>query len=188
MPSLLLPIDERLNRATQLVIASRVYWDLWFYYDGADTPHSIVMTMQGFNEYFRFTPHAFLVAFIVYTAALFERRKDTMNLPTLAKEMKVAKLIPAKDVVEVDALLDQAAQPASKVAIIRNNLFAHRSATLSWEAAFKKAAISPYKLRDLTDVGLKIANRLLQVRGLPEQFFNTRPLEDAEAMLTALRR
>src|SRR4051812_25367540 len=87
MPSLLIPLDERLYRASQLVIASRVYWDLWFYYDGADTPHPIVMTMQGFNEYFRFTPHALLLAFTVYTAAVFERRKDTMNLPTLAKEM-----------------------------------------------------------------------------------------------------
>jgi hypothetical protein len=41
-------------------------------------------------------------------------------------------------------------------------------------------------MRDLTEIALKIANRLLLARGLSDQFFNPLPRDDAEAMLKAL--
>jgi hypothetical protein len=41
-------------------------------------------------------------------------------------------------------------------------------------------------LRDLTELALGIANKLLLARGLGEHFFNELPRQDAEAMLKAL--
>jgi uncharacterized protein YfeS len=144
--------------------------------------------MGCFNEFFRFTPHAHFVAFVVHMAALFEKRNDTINLPRLAAEMKAAKLISPQKAAEVEALLDEAAQLASKLVILRNNLFAHRSAFVSYAAAFRKATVTAKQLRDLTEIALRIANRLLLAGGLDDKSFNPGAREDAEAMLRELKR
>jgi hypothetical protein len=142
--------------------------------------------MQCFSEFFRFAPHAHFVAFVVHIVALFERRKDTISLPSLAKEMKARKLISTKDAADVDTLLKEAQQVATKVAILRNNLFAHRSATVSYAAAFKKAAVTADQLRALTEISLKIANRLLAARGRNGQIFNQYSRVHTEEMLKVL--
>jgi hypothetical protein len=143
---------------------------------------------ERFSEFFRFDPHAHFVAFVVHIAALFEKRKDTINFRRLVKEMEQAGLISVQNAAEVDALLTRAQPFASKVTILRSNLFAHRSATLSYADAFKKAAVTAKQLCYLTNVALKIANRLLIVRGRNDQFFNALPANHADAILRVLSR
>lgn len=183
-----LPIDERLETAAQLVLRSRIFYDIWRFFEGEETRPAIIETMRHYSEFFRFDPHAHFVAFVVHIAALFEKRSDTLNLPRLAKEMNGAGLISAQDAAEVDALLSRAAPLASKTTILRSNLFAHRSATLSYAGAFTKAAVTPNQLRDLTEIALEVANRLLMARGLNDHVFNTLPLTHADAMLKVLAR
>lgn len=182
----LLPIDQRLYRAAQLVTRSRSFYDIWRYLEDRETLRVTIDTMQCFSEFFRFAPHAHFVAFVVHIAALFEKRKDTISLPRLAKEMKARKLISTKDAADVDTLLKEAQQVATKVAILRNNLFAHRSATVSYAAAFKKAAVTADQLRALTEISLKIANRLLAARGRNGQIFNQYSRVHTEEMLKVL--
>jgi hypothetical protein len=74
-----LSIDDRLERAAQLVVRSRIFYDIWFYCDGPNTRPAIINTMERFSEFFRFDPHAHFVSFVVHMAALFEKRKDTIN-------------------------------------------------------------------------------------------------------------
>lgn len=50
------------------------------------------------------------------------------------------------------------------------------------------AAIVPDQLRKLTDISLKVANRLLLARELQEQHFTELPRDDAEAMMKTLAR
>jgi hypothetical protein len=102
--------------------------------------------------------------------------------------MKKGKLICTQDAAKVDALLSQAKPFAFKTAILRNNLFAHRSANLSYADAFKKAAVTPKQLDNLTELALKIANHFLIARGLSDHFFNPLPARHARAMLRALAR
>jgi hypothetical protein len=183
-----LPFDERLERAAQLVVRSRIFYDIWLYFEGEETRPAIIETMRCFNEFFRFESHAHFVAFVVHIAALFERRRDTINLPLLVSEMKLTNLLSAECAAEVDTLVSQSEQLASKVIIMRSNLFAHRSATLSYADAFKKAAITANQLRDLTEIALKIANRLMLARNRNSHFFNVLPRADADAMLKTLAR
>lgn len=181
-----LPIDERLEPASQLVLRSRIFYDIWRFFEGEETRTEIIDTMRGYSEFFRFDPYAHFVAFIVHIAALFEKGNNTINLPTLAKELKESDLISTQEAARVDALLGEAAPLASKAAVLRNNLFAHRSAALSYSKAYKTADVTPNELRDLTDIALKIVNCLLMVRGRKDRVFNKLPLTDAEAMLKAL--
>ena len=179
-----LPIDERLETAAQLVLRTRIFYDIWRFFEGEVTRPAILDTMRCYAEFFRFDPHAHFVAFVVHIAALFEKpQKSTINLPRLAKE---SGLNSAQDATEIDALLRKAKPLASKATILRNNLFAHRSDTLSYSDAFKKADVTPNELRDLTEIALKIVNRLLTMRGLKDHVFNRVPLAHADGMLKAL--
>jgi AbiU2 len=181
-----LPIDDRIERAAQLVLRARIYFDVWFYFEGRDTRAGIMETMQEYSEFFRFAPHAHFVAFIVSIAALFDKRRDTITLPGLVREMGKANLLPAQTKSDVTALIAQAGPLVSKITILRHNAFAHRSATLSYDEAFKAAAVTAFQMRELTEIALKIANCLTQARGRGEHFFNELVRNDAEAMMKAL--
>jgi hypothetical protein len=91
-----LPVDERLEQAAKLVLRSRIFFDIWSYFESKDTRPAIIDTMNYFSDYFRFDPHAHFVAFIVHIAALFEKRRDSINLPDLARELKQSNLISAQ--------------------------------------------------------------------------------------------
>jgi hypothetical protein len=136
------------------------------YFEQKTTRDEIIETMREYNEFFRFTPHAYFVSYVVHIAAMFDRAKDTISLTRLAREMKAARFIQGQEAAEVDALLDEAAPIAAKVIILRHGAFAHRSASISYDDVFKFAAVKPDQLRDLTEVALKITNRLLLARGL----------------------
>jgi len=181
-----LPVDQRLETAGNLVVRTRIFYDIWWFFKGEKTRPAIADTMQCYSEFFRFDEHAHFVAFVVHIAALFDKRRDTIKLPRLVKELKG--LISAQDHADVAALLDQATPLVSKVTILRNNLFAHRSAAVSYADAFKKADVTPNDLRDLTEIALKVVNRLLIARGFRDQVFAELPLEDASKMLKALAR
>jgi hypothetical protein len=142
--------------------------------------------MREYNDFFRFTPHAYLVAYVVHIAAMFDRRRDTISLVRLAHEMSAARLIQGQTITEVEALLAKATHIVSKVTLLRHNAFAHRSASISYDVAFKKAAVTAAEMRDLTEIALKIANRLLLARGLNDEVFTPLPLATAEAMMKAL--
>jgi AbiU2 len=181
-----LPLNERLYRAGQHVVRSRLFFDLWFYFGSAETKPKIIETMREYNEFFRFTPHAYLVAYIMHIAAMFDRRRDTISLIRLSHEMKAAHQIQEQINTEVDMLLAQATPIVSKVTILRHYAFAHQSASISYDDAFKKAAVTAAQLRDLTELALKIANRLLLARGLKDEVFTPLPVETAKAMMKAL--
>jgi hypothetical protein len=141
--------------------------------------------MREYGEFFRFTPHAYLVTYVIYMAGVFETRLDTISLVVLIREMKAAGQLNGQDEV-VSSLLSSAKPIAKKVAILRNNAVAHRTISMSYDDVFKLADVTPGELRDVTDIALKIANRLLLSCGLREQHFTDLPREDAVSMMTAL--
>jgi hypothetical protein len=93
----LLPLDERLYRASQHVVRARLFLDLWFYFEEKTTRARIIETMRDYNEFFRFTPHAYLFAYVMHIAAMFDRTKDTISLTRLANEMKAARLVQGQE-------------------------------------------------------------------------------------------
>jgi hypothetical protein len=117
---------------------------------------------------------------------VFDKRKDTISLAPLIREMKALGHLKAHDAATVDALLVETKPIADKV--LRHNAFAHRSDDVSYDDVFKMAAVRPDQLRDLTDMALKIANRLLLALGRQDQCFTELPREAAEAMMKRFSR
>jgi hypothetical protein len=182
----MLPLNERLDRIGQHIVRARLFLDLWFYFEEQDSRRKIIETMEEYSEFFRFTPHAYLVTYVIYMAGVFDKRRDTISLVPLIREVKAGGHLKAHDAVTIDALMVEAKPIAEKVAILRHKAIAHRSAHISYNEVFKLAAVKPNQLRDLTEVALKIANRLLLARGIQDQHFAKLPREAAAAMMQAL--
>ena len=181
-----LPLKVRIDRVAQHIIRARLFLDLWFYFEEDRSRREIIETMREYGEFFRFTPHAYLVTYVVYMAGVFETRQDTISLVILIREMKAARQLNGQDEAAVSSLLSSAKPIAKKVAILRNNAIAHRTISLSYNDVFKLANVTPGELRDVTDIALKIANRLLLSCGLQDQHFTDMPRQDAVSMMTAL--
>jgi hypothetical protein len=181
-----LSIDERLDTAGHLVVRARIFYEVWWFYEGAETRTKIIDTMRDYPEFFRFDAHAHFVAYTVHAAALFERRRDTINLPRLLAEIAASRPAPDPDLAEAQMLLQEAEILSGKVKVLRNNLFAHRSASLSYAGAFEEADITPNELGLLSELALKVVNRLLRVRGLQVKIFHTVPRQHVGGMLNAL--
>lgn len=180
-----LPLKVRLDRVAQHVIRARLFLDLWSYFEEDRSRREIFETMDEYSEFFRFTPHAYLVTYVVYIAGVFETRRDTISFAALISQMKAAGQLEGQEEA-VSNLLSVAKPIAKKVAVLRNNAIAHRTVSMSYDDVFKQAEVTPGELRDLTDVALEIANRLLRACGLQDQYFTDLPREDAVSMMTAL--
>jgi hypothetical protein len=126
------------------------------------------------------------VSYVIYMAGVFEKRKDTISLASLIREVKGAGGLKTQDAVTVDALMVEAKPIAHKLSILRHKAIAHKSAHLAYNDVFKMAAVKPDQLRDLAEIALKIANRLLLACGLQDQHFAKAPQEAAEAMMKTL--
>jgi hypothetical protein len=144
--------------------------------------------MNKFSEFFRFDEHAHRFTFIVHAAALFETKPHTINLCQLAKELRNADRISDASMGELERLFTHANRVINGVRIIRNNAFAHRNSSVTFDAAFKIAKISMDDLRDLMNAALEVVNILLIACDRAPKIFLTRPLEDAKRVLADLSR
>jgi AbiU2 len=181
-----LPLNQRLDHIGQHIVRARLFLDLWFYFEERVSRRKIIETMQKYSEFFIFTPHAYLVAYVIYMAGVFDKNRKTISLPLLVDEVKNAGQLKGQDAAAIDALLVKAKPLVAKVSILRNKAFAHRSAHISYNDVFKMAAVKPTQFRDLTDMALEIANCLRKARGLPDEVFTEFFREAAEEMMTAL--
>ena len=181
-----LPFEERLERAAHLTVLARRFFDVWWLYEGADTRPGILGVMNRFPEFFRFDSHAHDIAMVTHLALLFENRPDTINFSALILEAEAGNLAPAAALVKAKSTLDSVSALRPKIAVLRSNLIAHRSASISYDNAYAKAAITPFQLRDLTEAARSIINVLLISRGLQECFFAPSTIAHTRAMLQAL--
>ncbi|TQF33958.1 hypothetical protein UNPA324_33880 [Bradyrhizobium sp. UNPA324] len=163
-----------------------MFLDLYFYFEGHDSRQGIIETMREYNEFFRFTPHAYFISFSVYIAGVFENRRDTINFRALIRDMIVTGDLQSSQELMIEALMAKAKSSADKVTILRHNAFAHRTSRMSYDDVFRLAKVSLNELRELTDLALDLFNALATVRGQNEQHFTTLPIEDAEDMMRAL--
>jgi hypothetical protein len=181
-----LPLNQRLDRIGQHIVRARLFLDLWAYFEEQDSRRKIIHTMREYNEFFRFTPHAFLTTYVIYMAGVFDKSRGTISLTSLIREIRAEGQLKTSGAMNIDALVTKVKPIADKVKTLRHNAFAHRSAHISYDDVFKKVAVQPNQLRELTDIALDITNQLLMIRGLQRQYFNELPRKAAEAMMAAL--
>lgn len=181
-----LPLDNRLSIAAQLVVRSRLFFDIWWYYEGAETRPQIIDTLRKYNEFFRFEPHAHFVSFVVHMAALIEHRRDTINLRQLVLEVAGFDNTPDSERCALTDHLPRIETTGRKIIILRSNLFGHRSAKQTYDDVFSLASITPNEIAEFSDETLMLVNRLLSIRQLPTMIFTPHPKQDLASMISVL--
>ena len=181
-----LPFDEKLGTACHLTVLSRRFFDAWWLYESSDSRPQIIQALNRFPEFFRFDSHAHFVAMVNHLASLYEKRQDTINFEALIQEASQGQLVSSAALAEAQQQLQVVAALRSKVAILRSNLFSHRSGSVSYQRAFELAAITPFQLRDLTDAGLSISSIFSRARGLAECLYIPATPEQLRRMLDEL--
>src|SRR5260370_36448432 len=92
-----LPLNKRLDRIGQHIVRARLFLDLWFYFEERDSRRKIIESMREYNEFFRFTPHAYLVAYVIYIAGVVYKTSDTSRLPVLVRAATAAAALKNQD-------------------------------------------------------------------------------------------
>jgi hypothetical protein len=176
-------LNDRLALAGQLVARARIFFDVWWFYESDQTRPGILDAMNEYPEFFRYDSHAHFVSFVVHLASLLETRSDTVNLDALIQEAVATGAVQTTVASDGEATLASLKSLRRAVMILRSNLFAHRSKSMTYLEAFKMAAVTPNELRAGTESLLGIVNLLLRARGLPEQSFNETSQRHLRGML-----
>lgn len=179
--------DQKLEVISQVVARARIYFDIWWVYEGAATKQAYLGTMNEYSEFFRFDSHAHFVSMVLYLGQLFETRHDTLNLASMVKEAEQSAETSHDEVVAAAGEFAAAKVLATKVTILRSNLFAHRSSSLSYADVFRKAEITPDQLRELTEAALAVINRLRRAVGKEDKSFHALSREDVVDVLETLK-
>lgn len=178
-----LPLRERLRTATQLASRTRVFFDIWWHYEGIDTRGEILDRLNVYPEFFRFDIHAHFVSFIIHIAALFEERTDSVNIRKLVEDSARQLPIPTSSKVKIARALVGAKSTIPKISILRGNLFAHRSAKISYKRAFELADVTPDELRALSDCSFQVLDLLAREMSEPGPVHNDSAVKHLQSLI-----
>jgi hypothetical protein len=131
-------------------------------------PESRKRLWEALDDYADFVlldEHGHRALCILYVTALFETKDNTIHLRDLIREIAEGGASP--DVVEEAEVALRAADDAvKKVRIIRHNAIAHRSASVSYDAAFDLAEITLDELGGLIASTDAVARTLAKACGI----------------------
>lgn len=129
-----LPFEARHAKAARLVQRSRAFFDGWVQAQEKEA--------EGIEARAHFT------ALLAHVAALFETRRDTINLPTMAQGAGL------------DEQLNHAMALARRVNNLRNDDFSNRVDLETFADAFKRAQVGPDEIEELLGLAQAIVDRL----------------------------
>ena len=177
-----LPLKEQIEAASRMALRCHTHLALWRLTAGAEGRQRHREVLDEHWEHLRFLEHGQLVTAVLELHSLLDADNSTINLPNLVSEVK--KQSGAKPALQ-DALLSTVAT-FSKVRILRNAVYAHRTKKKSYADMFKQAAITPDDLQQLVVTCIKIANELREQVGLEAEAPTSLPVEWFERMLLRL--
>jgi hypothetical protein len=177
-----LPLSERIRVAGFNLMVAHVSHDIWWLYIGADTRPHYVEAMERYYNFFRYDQEAHFRALIVGVYTLFDKRRDTITLASLAEDARGAGF----DVSAIEAKLNQLSGRVRKIEIMRHKLFAHRDHSMAYNDVFKAAQLRPDDLKDVLRESLVIVNDLAALVGAKVTSLNTEVSGDTKAMLEHL--
>lgn len=163
-------------------------YEIWWVYKDKESRRRFVDTLSVYPLFFQTSLHAHFVAMTVSLYRLYETRKDTINLPQLLRLLGNDDTIPRQNIVKMESEITQLKPLWAKVAVIRNNMFGHRSNTLEYDGVWEKADIAPKQLKELIDETKRILNEITVLYDRSTHAFNLSATQDTVQLLEDLSR
>jgi len=146
-----LPLADRVAAVCRLASLAQRHFEVYRVYSAPESRQRLWDALDDYADFVNLDEQGHRALCILYVTALFETKDNTLHLRDLIGE--IAEGGTAPDVVkEAEAALASATKAVKKVRIIRHNAIAHRSASISYNAAFDLAEIT------IDDLGALIAN------------------------------
>jgi hypothetical protein len=145
---------------TTLTVA-RASFDIWMEVASAETRSAHFDIMNEYPDFFRFDEEAHFRAALLNLHILHDRSSGTITLARLAKAAPISKC----DADQVTGLIDPLNGIVKKVCVLRNCLYAHRSAAFKYNDAFKAANLTRNEIQRLLEESENVFNLLAKKTG-----------------------
>ena len=146
-------IREMIERAIELARRYAVWWQLV-----NKTSFAVnEAVVNDHEDFFATTTQALFESFIVITYQLYERRRDTISIPSLIADLPESDEDLAK---KLDSKVDSIKPQLVKAFAIRCGVYAHRSKKEAPETIFSAMGLSAAEMKKVVDVTTEIIARL----------------------------
>jgi hypothetical protein len=152
-------VREVIERAIELARRYAVWWQL----SNKDTFAQNEAVVNDHEDYFTTTTHALFESFVVITYQLYERRNDTISIPTLIESLAPSNAELSR---ELAAMVDRNKPLLAKAFAIRSGVYAHRSKKQPPEAIFSAAGITARGMETIVRVTTDIVASLADATGV----------------------
>lgn len=160
-------IDASIKDVRDAVVSASLNYDVWWVYKSKDSRPKYLSTMNRYTPFFQTSLHAHFLGLLVPLYRIYETRRDTHNIPQLIKRLRAIGALSTAAAKKVDELYDRAKPLWTKVSVLRNDAFGHRSLTRSVADAFQIADMSGNDIRDLILVSQELSTRSLSTLRAP---------------------
>lgn len=181
-------IDRYIAELRHTTSVAGLNYEIWWVYKSKNTRPAYVDAMNRYTLFFQTSIHAHFVALLVELFRLYEKRRDTFNIPSLLRILKKEARLPPDKLGQLEGIYTGEAKPLwVKVNILRNKAFGHRSVAHTIEEVFREAGITPNDLRDLVEVTKRLLNELTKAWDNSNHAFNLGSRDDTLRLLYDLK-
>lgn len=135
-------------------------YELWWSLISREIREKYFKTMLLFKEFFELVAYSALVSMTISLSKLYENKSNRLSLESILNEATRQKAIELNLNKKFMRKLIEARILAKKILILRSNLIAHRNYKLSVEEIYKKANLTPNKIKRLLDISIIIFNSI----------------------------
>ena len=151
-------VREMVERAIELARRRAVWWRL---VNAADFERYEAV-VNDHEDFFATTSHALFESFVGITYQLFERRKDTISIPSLIDALAESNPTVSQ---QLRSLVDQHRPLLAKAFAIRCGVYAHRNKLRPPEEIFAAAGLSIPEMEAIVGITKEIVARLAEAIG-----------------------
>jgi len=164
---------EKLNNEATLLkrdgVEASLNFEVWRVIRDPDTLKFHSETLNQHSAYFQVAVNAHFVAMILPLYRIFERRENSINLPQLIKKLRSNSTLEEDALTYLEQKLDELKPTWVKIAVLRNEVFGHRSSKYDVSESFARAKISSDDLEIFVGDTLGLLNEVDRL--LNEKYF-----------------
>jgi hypothetical protein len=146
---------ETLVAATQ---SAGLSYEIWIACRSKENIEDFNKALKRHPVFVPMLSHVNFVAMMISLYALYETRKDTLNIRQLLKQLSKNPNFAVASLDKAQKLREEALPIWEKVSMLRNNALGHFSASLQYEEAFQKAGLQPREIEKLIAISKKLLN------------------------------
>ena len=181
-------INSNIAAFQHAIVVAELNYDIWWIYKEKNNRKKYLNILNTYPLYFQTSLHAHFVAMILPLYRLYEKRKDTMNIPQLIRLCKEQSILTNDIIKGIESDINSIRPLWRKVHTLRNNMFGHRANKLSDDAIWTAANVTPNQFKKLIDDSKALVNNISRQWSKSSHAFNLSATEDTIQLLEDLKK